>query len=196
MLIPSATTEAWPSEETMKILAICGSLRARSSNLAVLQAATMLAPQSLEITLFDGLEALPHFNPDRDTDIPPSPVLKLREAVGRADGLLICSPEYARGVAGVMKNALDWLVSSFEFPDKPVAVINASQRSTHADAALRLTLETMSARLVEEASITLPLLGRNLDADGILQDSQLSSQLRTALEDMHRFIIIGPAGKL
>lgn len=178
----------------MKILAICGSLRARSSNLAVLQAAQLLAPQSIGITLFDGLESLPYFNPDRDTETPPSPVLKLREAIGFADAVLICSPEYARGVAGVMKNALDWLVGSFEFPDKPVAVINASQRSMHADAALRLTLMTMSARLVEKASITLPLLGRNLDAAGIVQDPELSSQLRTALEHMGRFVI-GPGDK-
>jgi NAD(P)H-dependent FMN reductase len=81
-----------------------------------------------------------------------------------------------------MKNALDWLVSSSEFPDKPVAVINASQRATDADAALRLTLVTMSARLVEGASITLPLLGRNLDAEGIVADPDLSAQLRGALE--------------
>ncbi|MCF3947875.1 NAD(P)H-dependent oxidoreductase [Acidiphilium iwatense] len=92
----------------------------------------------------------------------------------------MCSPEYARGVAGVMKNALDWLVSSLEFPGKPVAVINASQRATCADAHLKLTLATMSARLVEAASITLPLLGRNLDADGIVSDDALSAQLRTA----------------
>jgi chromate reductase, NAD(P)H dehydrogenase (quinone) len=92
------------------------------------------------------------------------------------------TPEYARGVAGVMKNALDWLVSSLEFPDKPVALINASQRATSADAHLRLTLTTMSARLVEAASITLPLLGRSLDADGIVSDDALSAQLRAALD--------------
>lgn len=173
----------------MKILAICGSLRARSSNLAVLQAAKLLAPRSIEITLFNGLEELPYFNPDRDTETPPPPVSKLRAAIGVADGLLICSPEYARGVAGVMKNALDWLVGSFEFPDKPVAVINASQRSVHADAALRLTLQTMSAQLIDEASITLPLMGRNLDAAGIAQDPELSSQLKTALGHLERFIV-------
>ena len=95
--------------------------------------------------------------------------------------MLICSPEYARGVAGVTKNALDWLVSSFEFPGKPTVVINASQRSTHADAALRLTLATMSADLIEAASITLPLLGRNLDAAGIAADPDLSAQFGEAL---------------
>jgi NAD(P)H-dependent FMN reductase len=165
----------------MRILALCGSLRARSSNLSVLQAAQLLAPPPMEIILFGGLGDLPHFNPDIDTETPPAAVAALRQAIGGADGLLICSPEYARGVAGVMKNALDWLVSSFEFPSKPVAVINASQRATHADAALRLTLATMSADLVEDASITLPLLGRNLDAEGIATDPDLSTRLGAAL---------------
>lgn len=166
----------------MRILALCGSLRARSSNLSTLQAARRLARPPMEIVLFDGLADLPHFNPDIDTEPHPAAVARLREAIGGAEGLLICSPEYARGVAGVMKNALDWLVSSFEFPGKPVAVVNASQRSTHADAALKLTLVTMSARLVEDASIALPLLGRNLDADGIAADPELAARLQEALQ--------------
>ena len=142
----------------------------------------------MQIVIFDGLADLPHFNPDLDGDRPPKPVAALRQAIGNAHGLLISSPEYARGVAGVMKNALDWLVSSTEFPGKPVALINASQRASHADAALRLTLNTMSANLIEEASIMLPLLGRNLDAAGILGDADLSSRLALALADLGRAI--------
>jgi chromate reductase len=165
----------------MRILAICGSLRARSSNLAALEAAADLAPPPLEIVLYRGLAGLPHFNPDLDGETPPEPVMALRKMIGSAGGLIICSPEYARGVAGAMKNALDWLVSSTEFPGKPVAVINASPRASHADAALRLTLQTMSAQIIENASITLPLLGRNLDAQGIIADPELSSPLRSAL---------------
>jgi chromate reductase, NAD(P)H dehydrogenase (quinone) len=171
----------------LRILAICGSLRTRSSNMAVLEAAKLLAPPPLEIEIFDGLAALPHYNPDLDTDNPPRTVLTLRRAIGRADGLVICSPEYARGIAGVMKNGLDWLVGSLEFPGKPVAVINASPRAIHADAALRLTLATMSARLIEQASITLPLLGRNLDAEAIAADRDLASLMRQALEGMTYF---------
>ena len=172
----------------MNVLAICGSLRARSSNLAALQAAARLAPAPMEVVLYRGLAELPPFNPDLDGDDPPSPVVALRRQIGDAQALLICSPEYARGVAGVLKNALDWLVSSAEFPGKPVAVINASQRATHADAALRLTLQTMSAQLVEDASIMLPLLGRNLDADGIVADADLSAALRSALVALCRAV--------
>ncbi|WP_165073779.1 NADPH-dependent FMN reductase [Paludisphaera rhizosphaerae] len=167
----------------MRILAVSGSLRARSSNTAVLNAAVKLAPPGVEVVLFEGIGALPHFNPDVDEAGPPATVLEWRSQVERAQGLLICSPEYARGVAGVMKNALDWLVSGPEFYEKPVAVINASQRATQADANLRVTLTTMSGRLVEPASITLPLLGKNLDAEAIVADPSLSSALRDALRN-------------
>lgn len=172
----------------MRILAICGSLRARSSNLAALEAAARLAPPPLAISLYRGLADLPHFNPDLDTEQLPEPVTALRHAIGAASGLIICSPEYARGVAGAMKNALDWLVSSTEFPGKRIAVINASPRASHADAALRLTLQTMSAEIVEDASITLPLLGRNLDAEGIVADPELRAQLVSALQALERAI--------
>jgi NAD(P)H-dependent FMN reductase len=152
----------------MRILAISGSLRAHSSNSALLKAAAWLAPSGMEIVFYEGLG---------------TPVAALRKELGNCRGVLISSPEYARGVAGAMKNALDWLVSSFEFPAKPVALINASPRAIHADAQLRLILATMSACLVEEASITLPVMGRGLDAKGIVEDENLSAQLAAALRN-------------
>ncbi len=174
-----------PRVNAVHILAISGSLRASSSNTSLLEASRTLAPAGLEMAFYQGLAQLPHFNPDLDGDAPPAAVLELRRSVGRADGLLICSPEYARGVPGSLKNALDWLVSSSEFPDKPVALFNASQRSTHAQESLRVTLQTMSARLIDEACITVPLLGRKLDAAGIAADPQLAMQVRDAL---NRFV--------
>ena len=165
----------------MRILAISGSLRALSFNTAALQAAVALAPAGLEIVIYTGLGDLPHFNPDLDTDEPPAIVKALRLEVGRSDGLLIASPEYAHGVSGAFKNALDWLVSCVEFPNKPVALINTSQRAIHAQAHLREILTTMSARLIGRASVTLPLMGRTLDAAGIVADPDLSDQLREAL---------------
>lgn len=172
----------------MRILGIAGSLRARSSNRTVLEAVRLLAPAGMEIGLFAELGELPLFNPDRDHDPLPAPVAALRAAVNEADGLLICSPEYARGVSAVLKNALEWLVSGHEFPDKPVAVINASQRSAEADGQLRLILRTMSGRLIEQASITIPMLGRDLDAEGVAADATLSEILTQALTDLAKAI--------
>ena len=166
----------------MKIIAISGSLRATSLNTAVLHAAGRLAPTGVTIEIFEGIGNLPFFNSDLDGDRVPREVAEFRAVIGTADGLLISSPEYARGVAGVMKNELDWLVGSFEFPNKPVALINTSPRATHALAALTVTLETMSARLVNDASITLPLLGTANDAESIAANAELAAPLRSALE--------------
>jgi chromate reductase, NAD(P)H dehydrogenase (quinone) len=166
----------------MNIIAISGSLRATSLNTAVLHAASRLAPTGVTIKIFEGIGNLPFFNSDLDGDRLPREVAEFRAVIGTADGLLISSPEYARGLAGVMKNALDWLVGSFEFPNKPVALINTSPRATHALAALTVTLETMSARLVKDASITLPLLGTANDAESIAANAELAAPLRSALE--------------
>jgi chromate reductase len=166
----------------MKILAISGSLRAGSHNTAVLAAAKRLAPAGVIIELFDGIQKLPFFNSDLETpERLPEEVVAFRQAIGAADGILISSPEYARGVSGVMKNALDWLVGSFEFPGKAVALINTSPRATAALAAITLTLETMSANVIADASITLPLLGTSNDAESIAGNPELAGPLRAAV---------------
>src|SRR5204863_353467 len=115
-----------------RILAISGSLRARSSNTELLKAAAAVAPRSLRVALYTGLAELPHFNADLDVEgaVPPSAVHALRASVAAADGILICSPEYAHGVPGTLKNAFDWLVSGPEIPGKPIGLLNASARST------------------------------------------------------------------
>jgi chromate reductase len=166
------------------ILAISGSLRTRSSNTEVLRAAALLAPASVRITLYGGLGQLPHFNPDLDVENTeaPAPVQELRSRVAEADGLIISSPEYAHGVPGTLKNALDWLVSGPEILYKPIGLVSASERATHAQAALAETLRTMSTVLVTGASLALPLGGRRLDAAEIAADPDLAAQLRSALE--------------
>ena len=163
------------------LLALSGSLRAASSNTTLLRATTVLAPAGVEVTLYGDLGDLPHFNPDLDGDVPPPAVREFRAQVQAADGVLISSPEYAHGVPGVLKNALDWLVGSGEMVGKPVALINASPRATHAQAHLTETLTVMSASLVAEASLAVPLLGRTLDAAGIVADPEMSGALRGAL---------------
>jgi NAD(P)H-dependent FMN reductase len=166
----------------MKIIAISGSLRAASLNTSVLQAARRLAPAGVAIEFFEGIGNLPFFNSDLEGERVPPEVARFRTIIETADGLLISSPEYARGVSGVMKNALDWLVGSHEFPGKPVALINTSPRTTHALASLTITLETMSAQVVKDASITLPLLGTSNDADSIAANPAFAGPLRDALE--------------
>ena len=166
----------------MQILAVSGSLRANSSNTNLLRAAATLAPKGVEISLYSGLADLPHFNPDLDDETVSQAVKDWRSQLKSVDGLVFCVPEYAHGVPGVLKNALDWIVSSGELVDKPVVLFNASPRSTFAQASLVETLTVMSAKIASNASVTLQLLGKPLSANEIRADPGLSAALRSAVE--------------
>jgi chromate reductase len=170
------------SDEPIRGLAISGSLRRASSNSALIAAAVRLAGGTLEMSIYRGLAEIPPFNPDLDGDSAPEAVTRFRAALRACDAVLLSSPEYAHGVPGVLKNALDWVVGSGELVDKPIALINASGRATHAWASLAETLSVMSAHVIVEASITVPLDGRRFDANGIVEDAELSTALRSAVE--------------
>jgi len=165
----------------VRILAISGSLREASSNSALIRAMVGLAPCGVSVQIYSGLDQLPFFNPDLDVEPWPAAVQGLRAEVEVADALLFSSPEYAHGVPGVLKNALDWLVGSGELMGKPIAVINASPRATYAYASLTETLSVMSGRIVPEASITVAVSGHLRDERQICADPTVSTALRTAL---------------
>jgi chromate reductase, NAD(P)H dehydrogenase (quinone) len=180
----------------MKILAISGSLRKVSSNTTLLRAAALLAPAGVEISLYGGLADLPPFNPDLDeegSEAPP-PVKDLRAQLIAADGVLISTPEYAHGVPGVLKNALDWVVSIGELAYKPVTLLNPSPRSLHAQASLMETLKTMSWKFVPDAPVVLPLSGKRLDEAGIAADPALAGVLRPAVAALVQDIEANRAG--
>jgi chromate reductase, NAD(P)H dehydrogenase (quinone) len=172
----------------MCLLTVSGSLRAVSSNGAVLDAVAALAPAYVRVTRFDGLADLPAFNPDLDGEgaPPPPAVARWRAAVAGADAGVICSPEYAHGVPGSLKNALDWLVSGPDVPGLPVAVVNATTRAHIAHASLIETLRTMSATVVEAASVRLPLAPGQRTAEAILADPVASALLTDALAALLR----------
>jgi len=169
----------------VKILGLSGSLRAASINSMLLRATARLAPADIEVSIFRGLGELPLFNPDLESH-PPSNVTAFYRAVVGADALLIASPEYAHGVSGTIKNALDWLVGFEPFAYKCVAVVNASPRAHHADAALRETLRTMAASIIEPASISIPLLGAGLDESAIVQTPAIATALVASLGAIRR----------
>jgi NAD(P)H-dependent FMN reductase len=156
------------------VLTLCGSLRARSSNRAVLRAYEQVAA-AIAFTHYAGIGLLPHFNPDLDVDgeALPREVAALREAVARADALVISTPEYVHALPGAFKNALDWLVSDPAFAGKPVAILHVSRGSTWALDSLREVLRTMSAHIVENATASLPLGTNQVEPEAILARPEL-----------------------
>jgi len=163
-----------------RILAISGSLRAASLNSAVLRVAASLSPHEAHIRIYHGLAELPHFNPDLEGREATS-VLDLRKQLREADGVLIACPEYAHGLPGTFKNALDWVVASGEFVNKPVALINLFERSTWAPALLKETLSMMTAQVVEPASVTLQLESNKVGEDYLKSDDKIAATLRSSL---------------
>jgi len=138
------------------------------------------SPIEVDITIFDGLADIPPFNPDIEACNEPK-VMALKNLLAESNGLFISSPEYAHGISGVLKNALDWLVSGEEFVCMPVAIFNTSPRASHAVRSLHEIIRTMSGNIIDEACITVPLLSSNLTPEGILNNNAMSESIRTAI---------------
>lgn len=180
----------------MKILAISGSLRKASANTAMLQAAIAISSKvdGVEMSLYppEDLEAIPHFNPDRDVEgVTPNSVLKFRIALNASDGVLIASPEYVGGVSGLLKNSFDWVVSSdaLEVYEKPFAVLNLSNRATEADDDLKRIIKTMGGNVIDEASIQIPLKSNVVTTDGLLKNPYLMQKLEKILQEFSSAIL-------
>lgn len=169
----------------MNILAISGSLRANSTNTSLLRAAAELAPPNVTVTLYDGLEQLPPFSPERDKENNSEPVNTLRSLLQKSDAVLFCTPEYIHGIPGTLKNMLDWIASSGEFVDKPVGVISASPSDSggsRAHTSLSYTLTVLTAAVLENASLIVPFIRRRLDADGRVTDPVLIQELQRVVD--------------
>ncbi len=173
----------------MNILAISGSLRSRSSNAAILRFMATLFPESVQVSFFEGIATLPHFTTDLDNGNSPETVTQWRQALTEADAVLICTPEYAQGVPGSLKNALDWIVSSGEFVQKPTALITASLMGEDAHASLLLTLTMMMAAIIPEATFVIPAVSQKLDKEtGAVTDAETLAKIQAAVEALQNAV--------
>jgi NAD(P)H-dependent FMN reductase len=167
------------------VLLISGSLRARSTNTAVLRTAQLVAPSGIAARLYDGLAALPPFNPDDDVAPLPAPVDELRASIRAADALLFSTPEYAGALPGSFKNLLDWTIGDDQpgsIYEKPVAWINASPRGAeHAHESLRLVLGYAHARVIEPACAHIPVNAADVDTAGLVSDPAARAAVRETL---------------
>lgn len=153
-----------------RVLAISGSTRAHSVNRLFINAVKELGASHFSIDLFDGLADIPHFNPDLDTEQPPAAVEAFREKVKLADGILICSPEYAMGVPGALKNALDWTVSTSDFSGKPVALITASLSGQKAHESLLGTLRVIEAKIEDDSQVVISFAKTKINQESRITD--------------------------
>jgi chromate reductase len=173
----------------MRVLAISGSLRAASHNTALLRAAAELVPEGVELELYDGLERLPPYNEEHDTNEPPTEVERLRDAIAGADAILFATPEYNGTMPGHLKAALDWASRPYGTSalwGKPVAVMGASVTDYGAIWAqdhLRKGLGIAGARVLDE-ELPVSKAPEKFDADGVLVDLELRDRVAELLEQL------------
>lgn len=177
------------------IIGICGSLRQRSYNAALLRAAAAAMPPG-SVLRIESIRDIPLYDGDyeRDAGIPP-PVQALKEAIAAADGLLLASPEFNNSLPGVLKNAIDWLSRPPEdikrvFADKPVAVIGATTGgfgTVLGQSAWLPVLRVLGTRPWFGARLAVARAASAFDADGALTDQALVQQVRTFVEGFVAF---------
>jgi NAD(P)H-dependent FMN reductase len=173
------------------ILTISGSLRKKSLNSVLLRTVISMISSQGTVVNYSEMAQLPHFNPDLDLDDADTAVANWRRLLKEANGVLICTPEYAKGVPGALKNALDWVVSSGEFVNKPVAVISASPHpdgGAIANASLVSTLSMMSASVVEGGTLTVPFINKKLGSNEEIIDSELRLKIENLLNALFQEI--------
>ena len=166
------------------IFAISGSLRSGSSNHAILRFLADGLPSYINYTIYDNLATVPPFDPNMDQYPLPKAVTELRALIARADAIIICTPEYAFGVPGQLKNTLDWLVSSGSLADKLVAFITASSVGTNAHSALGLILRALSANITNETSLLIPFIRAKIDTEGRIIDEAVHESLEKLFNEV------------
>jgi chromate reductase, NAD(P)H dehydrogenase (quinone) len=173
----------------MKILAISGSLRDASYNTMLLRAAAELAPDGVELRLWDGLKAVPPFDEDDEVGGAPAGVTGLHNAIAGADAVLFATPEYNSSIPGVLKNAIDWASrpkATAPLRNKPAAVVGASTGmfgAVWAQAELRKALASAGARVLD-AELPVPAAHTCFDVDGRLVDEAVRVRLAEIVDTL------------
>ena len=173
------------NDKVINILAISGSLKLTSANTNILRAISKIAPKNVVINIFDGLDKLSHFNPELSNDI--EAVNSFRQQLRESDGVIFSTPEYAFGVPGVLKNALDWVVSSDELNKKPVAAISASPLYSGGDkalASLLLTLTALGAHMGVDSSLSIANIKSKIADGGEISNDETITKLKLLLDGL------------
>jgi NAD(P)H-dependent FMN reductase len=160
------------------ILAVSGSLRSNSSNTLIINEIQKWVPQHITFTIYQDMATLPAFDDSMET---PEPVLAWRRLLAETDGVFICSPEYAFGIPGALKNAMDWTVGSGELVNKPLVLVTAATGGDKAHAAWLQIFTALSANIPDGGSLLIPFVRSKLNEKGEVSDVATREALQSIL---------------
>lgn len=166
------------------ILAISGSTRPNSVNELILKWFSAQYESRLNVTIYNQLASLPHFQSDLTENNVPEEIKRFYRLIEEAEGVVFCSPEYIFSLPGAFKNALEWTVSTTLFTDKPVGMIVASSLGEKAFDELQLIMQTLGASTGEKSRLLISGVKSKFSADGHLLATELAGQFDDLVDSL------------
>jgi chromate reductase, NAD(P)H dehydrogenase (quinone) len=167
------------------ILAVSGSLRATSANTQLLKDIQRWAPSAIEFIIYQDLPSIPAFDDSAEEG---DAVMEWRRQLSEADGVFICSPEYAFGIPGALKNAIDWTVRTGELVNKPLALVTAASSGDKAHAAWLNIFTALSANIPEGGALLIPFIRTKLNDKGEIADAATKNAVQAVLQALIKAI--------
>lgn len=167
-----------------KVLAISGSTRKNSTNHRLLKAIAELSKNNFDVTFYEELSSIPAFNPDEDNENVAKEISQFRNLIRQSDGVIICTPEYAHGVPGSLKNAIDWTVGTGDFSQKPTLLITASTDGKFGHPALLETLRVIEAKNITELQLIISFASTKIDKENKITDKETLETVKTVLNKL------------
>lgn len=163
--------------EKANIFVIIGSASSNSSNLKLVEKIAINTENEFNLTIFNDLKSLPHFDPELSADNPPKKVVEFRNAIEKSDGLIICTPEYVFSIPSGLKNAIEWSVATTIFSDKPIGLITASASGQQGHEELQLIMKTVMAKFTKETTLLIQGVQGKFDVQSSLTDIETRKRL-------------------
>lgn len=170
------------------ILAIIGSASTNSTNLKLVETIARLTKNEFNVTIYNELKKLPHFDPELSTDNPPKEILEFRQSIEEADGIIISTPEYVFSIPSGLKNAIEWCISTIVFSDKPTGLITASASGEKGHEELQLIMKTAMAKFTNETTLLIQGVKGKFNTQGNISDEETKKQLGYFIEAFVKLI--------
>ena len=163
--------------EKKNIIAIIGSASSNSANLKIVEQIALLTSKAFNMTIYNDLKLLPHFDPELSADNPPKEIVEFRKAIQNSDGIIICAPEYIFSIPSGLKNAIEWCISTTIFANKPCGLITASASGQKAHEELQLIMKTAMSKFTDETTLLISGIKGKFDEHGHLIDNATHKKL-------------------
>lgn len=170
------------------ILAIIGSASTNSANLKLVKHIGHLTEHEFNLTIYDELKLLPHFDPEQSIHNPPSSIIQIRRLIDQSDGILICTPEYVFSIPSGLKNLIEWCISTTVFSGKPIGLITASAHGQKGHDELQLIMKTAMANFTEETTLLIQGVKGKFDGNDHLIDAETITKLNDFIDAFKKLL--------